>query len=114
MIISRLEGSDYNIVTTYNGDIYTDPSIFYKSDSVEVSYTSSQNLSWQFGIDGGDLHEPYEIYYNKTLNSSFIPNWVDDYGYSYGSDYGPIMYTRTKTYIISEEFVLNKPCDVRI
>lgn len=114
MIISRLEGSDYNIVTTYNGDVYTDPSIFYKSDSVEISYTSSQNFSWEFGIENEGLHESYEILYNKNLNSSFIPNWVDDYGYSYGSDYGPIMYTRNKTYIISEEFELTKPCDVRI
>ena len=115
MTVSRLEGENYNIVATYNGDIYTNPSIFYKSDNVTINYTSSQYIQWQFGIATSDgLQEPYEVWYNKEWGSSYIPNWVNDDGEINNNLYGPSHYERTFTTAISEAFTLSKPCDVRI
>jgi hypothetical protein len=80
MTVSRLEGSDYTIVATYNGDMYNDPSIFYKSDKVTIEYDKKTTTSWQFGLTKNGLHEPYKVCYSKMFNSSYIPDWVDDYG----------------------------------
>lgn len=113
MTVSRLEGSDYTIVATYNGDVYNDPSIFYKSDTITIEYDKKTATSWQFGLTKNGLHEPYKVCYNKMFNSSYIPDWVDDYGNVFG-DGVPTNYYRTFTYTISKPFTLTKPCDVRI
>lgn len=113
MTVSRLEGSDYTIVATYNGDVYNDPSIFYKSDTITIEYDKKTPTSWQFGLTRDGLHEPYKVCYSKIFNSSYIPDWIDDYGNVFG-DGVPTNYYRTFTHIISKPFTLSKPCDIRI
>lgn len=113
MTVSRLEGSDYTIVATYNGDVYNDPSIFYQSDAITIDYDKKTTTSWQFGLTRDGLHEPYKVCYSKRFNSSYIPDWIDDYGNIFGEGV-PTNYSRTFTYVISKPFTLAKPCDIRI
>lgn len=118
MIIYRKNEDYYEPVATYNGNIYNNPQEFYESQDVKIKYDKQVWKQFQH-IFGSDMKDPdwyengYQICYNKSTDNSYIKDWKDEFGHVW-ENYAPAVYQKTFYHAITEEFILENSCDIRV
>lgn len=117
MTVSRkkyVTDESYTPVAYFNGEIISDPYKLYKSDSVSIEYNEKVSITDYFGEIFPDDY--YVVRYNKNMQHSYIPGYIDPYGVEYNDEnWSPGTYEKIDYIpITTSDVIINKPTDILI